>query len=632
LDVSFDAGIDGSVTSLAVQPDGKILVGGFFSTAGGQARSQIARLHPDGSADAAFEPGADNWVYSLAVQADGKILVGGLLSTLAGQTRNFIGRLYPNGSLDATLDPAASYDAMQLNTVVRGLALQADGKILVGGYFTTLGSEPRTNIGRLHADGSLDRSFNAVASEQVNCLVAQADTRILVGGRFNMLNGQAHTNLGRLDADGSLDTTFTPQVAFDSPIVHPLPEVHCLALQADGRIVVGGTFTTLGGRPRMNIGRLNANGSLDTGFNPGAQNSVLSLAVQPDGKILVGGSFTMLGGQSCTNIGRLNATGSRDAAFNPGANYPVDTVAVQADGKILLGGDFTTLGGQPRNHLGRVDADGIVDPTFNPEASIQLGPPVVYSLAVQADGRIIVGGYFTSLGGQARSHLGRLNADGSLDDSFTPTANSYVHSLALQPDGKILLGGQFTSVGGQARSRIGRLTSSSAALSTLGVNATGTAASWNRSGSSTEIEQVTFEEATTTYGGIGSGTRSTDGWQVAGLSLPTGQNFYLRARGRAPGGQYNGSSGVIESVRQFFLPGTAPVIYGPRRGDNGDFQFGFSYVSGVNFTVLATTNIALPASNWTVLGFPTEFAPRQYQFTDPAAANFPQRFYQLCSP
>src|SRR6266851_1591525 len=185
-----------------------------------------------------------------------------------------------------------------------------------------------------------------------------------------------------------------------------------------------------------------AQSPLPDSFNPGAGGvtypNVSSLAVQADGKILVGGDFTTLGGQSRLCIGRLNADGTLDTSFNPGADYLVNSLAVQADGKILAGGSFTTLGGQSRNFIGRLNADGTLDTSFNPAPGANSG---VYSLAMQADGKILVGGYFTILGGHSRNYLGRLNADGTLDTSFNPDVNFWVNSLAVQGDGKILVGG-----------------------------------------------------------------------------------------------------------------------------------------------------------------------------------------------
>ena len=256
-------------------------------------------------------------------------------------------------------------------------------------------------------------------------------------------------------------STLTPQTASaQSPVPDGFnpganEEVTSLAVQADGKILVGGGFTNLGGQARNYMGRLYANGTLDSGFNPGTgaviDPTVYSLAVQADGKILVGGGFTTLGGQPRNYIGRLTANGTLDSGFNPGANDRVFPLAVQADGKILVGGFFTTVGGQTRNRIARLNANGSLDSGFNPGANDR-----VYALAVQADGKILVSGWFTTLGGQTRTGIGRLNANGTLDTGFNPGASYRVISLPVQADGKILLGGEFTTLGGQARNYIGR--------------------------------------------------------------------------------------------------------------------------------------------------------------------------------
>src|SRR6266568_3767450 len=140
-----------------------------------------------------------------------------------------------------------------------------------------------------------------------------------------------------------------------------------------GRFWWGGEFTTLGGQSRIGIGRLNADGTLDTGFDPGAGGGafshVRSLALQTDGRILVGRWSSPLGDQSHTNISRLNPDGTPDTSFKPEAGVffqNVYALAVQADGKILVGGLFSTLGGQSRYGLGRLNADGTLDASFSP--------------------------------------------------------------------------------------------------------------------------------------------------------------------------------------------------------------------------------------------------------------------------
>ena len=310
---------------------------------GATARSHIGRLNADGSLDTSFNPGANASVRILAVQSDGKIVGGGQFTTLGGggsgtTPRNYLGRLYLDGSADATMNPGT-------NAIVRAMAVQPDGKMLIGGEFTS----PRGHLGRLNPDGTLDAGFDPGANGTVAALAVQADGKILVAGDFSTLGGggsgtTTRLRIGRLNADGSLDGTFNPGAN---------GYVRSVVLQPDGNIVFGGDFNGLGGgtgsTSRYAIGRVGPDGSLDASFNPGANGIVSGLALQPDGKIVVGGAFTGLGGglgtTSRSKIGRLNADGSIDTAFDPGANGIVRAVTLQADGRILLGGEFTMLGG-----------------------------------------------------------------------------------------------------------------------------------------------------------------------------------------------------------------------------------------------------------------------------------------------
>jgi uncharacterized delta-60 repeat protein/uncharacterized repeat protein (TIGR02543 family) len=357
------------------------------------------------------------------------------------------------------------------NGVVRAIIVQRDEKIVVAGDFLTLGGLPRNHIGRLYPDGTVDPNFNPGANGNIYELVLQPDGKILVGGDFTTLGGggtgtTACNHIGRLNSDGTLDTRFFPSAnGF----------VSGLALQADGKMVVGGGFTTLGtdtlGNPfsRNSIGRLNADGYYgDDAFNPGANNSVFKVALQPDGKIVLAGAFTMLGGGGIGNtsrsyVGRVNQDGSLDISFNPGANNFVDSVLRQSDGKIVVGGLFTALGGgtgtTPRQHLGRINSDGSIENTFNPGANNR-----ILCLAQQSDGKLLVGGNFTTLGGggtgiNSRNFIGRLNTDGSLDTSFNPGVNGGIAAITPRRDGTILVGGNFNNLSGSTRNGLGLLNS-----------------------------------------------------------------------------------------------------------------------------------------------------------------------------
>jgi uncharacterized delta-60 repeat protein len=385
----------------------------------------------------------------------------------------------------------------------------------------------------------------------------QADCKILVVGGFITLGGGgtgtfARNHIGRLLSDGAIDDLFDPGA--DN-------QVDVLAVQADGNIVVGGAFTGLGGgtgtTPRLRIGRLFADGTVDPGFDPGADGTVLALAVQSDGKILVGGFFNTLGGDTRENIGRLLPDGTLDSAFNPGADNVVTTLVVEPDGKILVGGFFSTLGGDPHSFIGRLLPDGTPDPGFDPVAD-----NFVRTLAVQADGKILVGGDFTTLNGNPRNFSGRLLPDGMLDPDFDPGADTRVSALALEADGKVIVGGNFSNLGGggsgtTSRNRIGRLTDTNAAGQELTVAKDGTTITWLRSRASPEVDRVTFELSTDVFFPLPDPTRIPGGWQLTGQSLPIQQNIFIRARGFYSTAQETvpaRSSGV----RSDFTP--APVI------------------------------------------------------------------------
>ena len=191
------------------------------------------------------------------------------------------------------------------------------------------------------------------------------------------------------------------------------------------------------------------NGLADS-FDPNASSSVNSIAVQADGKILAGGGFGTFspnGGTAVTRnrIARLERDGRLDRTLN--LNLPMNSgitaIAVQPDGKILLGGRFSTVLGVSRNNIARLNSDGTLDTVFNPNANGPMGSTPVYSIALQPDGKILVGGALTSIGGQTRNGIARLDPLTGAADSFNPNASGGVGLITVQPDGKILVGGGF---------------------------------------------------------------------------------------------------------------------------------------------------------------------------------------------
>ena len=411
------------------------------------------------------------------------------------------------------------------------MAVQTDGKVLVGGFFETLGGQPRKYIGRLNPDGTLDTGFNpGVAGPPiawVGALVVQPDRKILVGGGFTNLAGQVRSCIGRLNADGTVDTGFSPNAN---------SSVEAIALQPDGRILVGGFFTNLAGQARNGLGRLNPDGTLDNEFNPLVDSpAVFTVALQADGKILVGGGFTNLAGRGRSYLGRLNPDGSLDEAFNPQVDSRVDTIAVQGDGKILIGKTTTTV----RQYLVRLNSDGALDGGFNSGTNFYLT-----TIVPQADGKILAGTTVTAIDGQVRTNLARLLPDGKLDSAFDPRANGRVASLAVQLDGKLLVSGKFSALGGQPRSRFGRLNATEPAFQSLNYDANGVL--WTRTGTSPELAWASFEASSDglAWARLGEGVHVPGGWRLTNVTLPPQTS--VRARGYVSGGYRNGSGWIVE--------------------------------------------------------------------------------------
>ena len=605
---SFDPNASHIVFSVRLQPDGKILVGGFFTGAnsiGGQTRNCIARLDPTSGLADSFNPDATGapfgTVYSIAVQQDGKIVAGGDFTTLAPNggaavTRNHLARLHVDGRVDQTLNNLGT-----AGNQIQASAVQPDGKILIGGSFSTVLGVPRNNIARLNTDGTLDTSFDPKANASVLSIAVQPDGRILAGGNFNGANsigGQTRNRIARLDPITGAADSFNPNAS---------GAVSCITVQPDGKILATGVFGSIGGQTRR-IGRLDPITVAADSFNPNPDSDTYSIAVQTDGKIVVGGIFSVIGGQPRNDGARLDPNTGLADPFNPGTNGDVQTIAVQPDGRILVGGSFggaNSIGGQTRNGIARLNSDGSVETDFNPNAGAK-----VNSIVAQSDGNVIAGGFFNNVGGQARNFIARLDAITGAADSFNPNAGNNVWSVVIEADGKILVGGLFSSMGGQSRSGFARLSNNTAALQNLTV--TPTTVTWTRGGSSPQLTRATFESSTdnVTYTPLGNGTATGSNWTLTGLSLPTGQNFYVRARGYYRSSGFLGSSeSITESVRNAFFPGAAPVITSPLTASATVGQpFTYQFEATGADSLLATnlpTGLTFNTSLGAITGIPT---------------------------
>jgi len=355
-----------------------------------------------GTLDLTFAPttGSNGNLSGLAFQPDGKIIIVGGFTTYNGTSRNRICRINANGTIDATFTPGTGF-----NTTTYDPSIQSDGKIIVGGNFTTYNGVARSRIARLNTDGTLDAAFDVGtgANDFVYTTAVQADGKILIGGLFTTYNGTLINRIARLNSDGTIDATFNVGSGFNS---YP----YSISVQNDGKILIGGNFTTYNGTSINRIIRLNSDGSVDASFTPGAGASslVYSTFVQTDGKIIIGGNFTSYNGTSRSKIARLNADGTLDATFNPGTGFNniVYTANSQSDGKVIVSGTFTTFNGTARSRIACLNSDGTLNTNFNPGSG---AGNTVFANAIYSDNSIAIGGSFTTYNGTARVRVAKIN-------------------------------------------------------------------------------------------------------------------------------------------------------------------------------------------------------------------------------
>lgn len=511
IDESFQMGngFNGKVYSVCVQPDGKIIVGGSFTAYNGVNVGRLIRLNTDGSQDTSFNTAiaaATGIIYKVGLQSDGKIIIVGSFTKYNAVTANRMARVLPNGTLDSSFNTGTGASALITN-----VEILPDQKIIVAGAFTVFNGAAANRMVRLHPDGRVDEHFSigTAFNDDVNAIAIQSDGKIILGGKFTNYNGNSANRIIRINYDGTLDSGFLPSSGLSKDAVQ------VIKIDASGTIAVGGSFTGYYNNSEVNrLFFLNANGTIRndfyTGAGPGSasvlalestadrswyiagsfslfdslnqgrltridsegeqdtgylaagigfDNSVLKVLPLASKETMVFGNFTRFNGAFSSRIARVLENGTLDDTFNSkqlGANNSIKMAVLQADDKIVFGGNFTKYNESTCNRIARILADGTVDPTFSLGSGFN---NQVYAMAIQPDQKIIVGGNFTLYNTAQVGRIVRLLANGLLDVDFNVGlgANAIVEAVLVQPDGKILIGGRFTSFDGTMVSGLVRL-------------------------------------------------------------------------------------------------------------------------------------------------------------------------------
>jgi len=508
VDSSYDFGTGvfskGSVSKVAVQSDGKIVIFGNFDLYGNTAKTQLARINADGTLDTSFSAGTGflmpYTIRSMKIDSNGKILIAGNFNSFNGTSVNNLIRLNSDGSLDNTFVLGTGP-----NGSVNAVELQSDGKILIAGDFNSVNGSPKTNVARLDANGAVDSSFSPLSFTtnagmlSVSALKLLSDGKIYVGGTFGSYGGLNSKNIVRINADGSLDNGFNAFSTLETPVVgievDPATGKIFLAggssyysnsfkgglisldntglidatfnasgtafgmgssnisdffRLSDGTLLCIGMFSSYNSEGRPNVAIINADGTLNSKFSGISFVSGQITTGYPlsNGSFLLGGSVSNYNGTSVNGLFQMDSSLVIDAAFSSQVNLLskgfISTPVKQSNDKIIIGGNFSMVNGVAKSNMARLNTDGSIDTTFNNGGSGLNSPPSF--LYVQPDDKIIAIGYFSSYNGTSAPGILRLNADGSIDSTLNATGTGFqmgsnFYSALTQTDGKILIGG-----------------------------------------------------------------------------------------------------------------------------------------------------------------------------------------------
>jgi uncharacterized delta-60 repeat protein len=464
LDATFTGPTDlNFIYDVAVQADGKILLSGAFPKG-------LVRLNSGGAVDGTFDIGTgfNNAVHDVEVTSTGQILAGGQYTELNGVSYKTLVRLSQSGSVDATYLATNKFNGGW----IEDMELRPGDKLLVGGYFSQYNGVTAKSPLRLNADGSIDGTFNVGTG--ANCCISfvtansSEDVLVLGTSDFTTFAGQPRKTLAVVTSTGTLKAMAQP-VSFQRN-----GWGSTVTAQGNDKILLSHFADEINNTPAKSLTRLNLDGTIDATFagNSKPSGSVNAIVIDPSGNLIIGGAFSGYDLTPTGYIAKLSSDGILDNTFktNTGTafNNPVTSLVQQPDGKILAGGFFTSFNGTPRQFLARLNADGSLDASFNAVNGFSTGTSVqgVYSLALQADGKVLVGGEFTSFDGHNVQCIIRLNSDGTFDDSFLIGTGAYnetygevVFAIGLGSSGRIVIGGSFTKVNGNNAKNLALLSS-----------------------------------------------------------------------------------------------------------------------------------------------------------------------------
>ena len=483
-DPSWSLSFDGTVYALAF--DGtSLFVGGNFTSVnpGNIPRNFLAKVSPAGAVDASWTPQPDantnysdptvDVVYAMVLDGSGNLYVGGAFTSMGGDPgppapdpcpgscpgHYYAGLAKLSTSGSGAPDPTwRAIGGLSSGVAATCLLLDGAGHLYVGG--------PSAYRVSTSGAGTAD-SWHPTIDSTINTLAPAQFGGVYAGGAFLNVGGARHFGFAGIDSSGT--------VSASTPDAEVVGQVYALAPLADGSMIVGGSFLKSGQQARNNILKVQANGTLDSTWNPAADQTVLSLAADGAGNVYVGGTFANIGGKARASVAKVSATGTgaANATWNPSvapAGHPVNALALDGS-HVYLGGDFTQVGAQTYNGgLARVStsAAGAVDTGWIPFATDPINDGGTVKSLVLDGGYLYAGGIFFDEGGLQYVARYSTAGSGSADASWNPApnfaffGNNQVDSLYADGAGSLFIGGIFQSIGPLERNNIAKVSTSGA--------------------------------------------------------------------------------------------------------------------------------------------------------------------------
>jgi uncharacterized delta-60 repeat protein len=452
-------GFNGLTNCSAIASDGKIYIGGNFTTYQGVTANRIVRLNTDYTLDTSFNVGAGfpTAVRAITLDSAGKLYVGGAFTTYQGVAANRIIKLNTDGSRDTSFNITTGFGG-----TVNVITLDSAGKLYVGGGFTTYQGGGNGRIIKLNTDGTKDTSFDNTTgfNSDVNDIRLDSAGKLYVGGGFATYKSVAANRIIKLNTDGSKDTSFDNSTGFNNP-------VFTIALDSAGKLYVAGSFTGYKTASPNRIIKLNTNGTVDASFDSvqGFDNQVNKILINSAGKIYAAGSFNLYRDQFNKSIIRLNPDGTKDSGFtnNPGfTRGSLNGIEFNSAENILALGASMPGYATPDNGIISLLEDGIKNNDFSSLGGGFFPSGVGITDAVKtSDNKYYVVGGFTYYQGVAAPGILKLNSDGSIDSGFDSgtgfSPGASLIKLALDSAGKLYVAGSFTTYKGETNNRIIRL-------------------------------------------------------------------------------------------------------------------------------------------------------------------------------